>query len=336
MIVFLYGEDKFRISEKLKQLKKHFYEKNKSKEIFTLDGENINCLSIDQKLKSQSLFTEKKLIIIYNIFKNQSKTLFTELLELFNSDKYQEELIIFVEDQLKLKKNEPHLILSQKEKKFTKSQKELFLFLKSQKYSLDEFKKLNKIELNNWILQNFLKDGFFIKKSDIEKIVSLLGDNLEILTKEIKKLKYYKDKSKEIKTEDLKVLSSYELSENIFNLTDALGTNNKNLFLKILENQLLSGINELYLLTMIYRHLKIIFQVKFLYAENFNQKDIIAILKLHPFVLQKAMQQSKNFSLFQLKNYLNKLLELDYKIKIGQGNFKLLIMLIFNRVENKL
>jgi DNA polymerase-3 subunit delta len=72
------------------------------------------------------------------------------------------------------------------------------------------------------------------------------------------------------------------------------------------------------LLGMIVRQFRIMIQVKELNGQGLNQQEIAAKLKLHRFVVKKAVRQAMNFSMEQLEAIYRKLLETDIAIKTGQ------------------
>jgi DNA polymerase-3 subunit delta len=84
-------------------------------------------------------------------------------------------------------------------------------------------------------------------------------------------------------------------------------------------HQLLNeGEHPLALLGMIVRQFRILIQVKELTERGLSQQDIATRLKLHRFVVQKAVRQAMNFSLEQLEVIYQKLLDTDMAIKTGQ------------------
>lgn len=119
--------------------------------------------------------------------------------------------------------------------------------------------------------------------------------------------------------------------DNIFALTDAIGARDKALAAKLLEEQFELGANAIYLLTMITRQIKIILQVRQALDLGQSSRQIITELKLNPYVAQKAIEQSRHFSLNALKIIFDKLVEIDYKIKTGQGEPQVLLGLLISK-----
>ena len=75
MIIFFHGPDNFRLSRAVKEIKNKFIREIDPGEnaITVIDGENMSLKEFIDKTSSNSLFTEKRLIIINNILKTKKK-----------------------------------------------------------------------------------------------------------------------------------------------------------------------------------------------------------------------------------------------------------------------
>src|SRR3989338_9488677 len=97
MIIFLYGQDNYRSRQKLKEIISHYQEVNKSGLNFRLfDGQDSNYQEFKDEFQQFSMFREKKLIVLKNVFENQAfKDSFLE-----NSKKFAEsdDIIVFQEE----------------------------------------------------------------------------------------------------------------------------------------------------------------------------------------------------------------------------------------------
>ena len=170
-------------------------------------------------------------------------------------------------------------------------------------------------------------------------IVSLLGSDLWQIDNEVDKLVNYKlglepkmikgGKPAEIEAQDVEKLVRGQLDENIFALTDAISNKNKGLALKLLEEQYGAGLADTYLMTMIIRQFRILLQTRQALDSGLTSRQIISNLRLHPFVVQKSINQVRNFNLQTLKDILNKLTQIDYRVKTGQADVRTMLDLLF-------
>lgn len=300
MIFFFYGEDSFRAKNKIDAIKDKFKASvDKSGiSLINLDGEILTLDDFLKNTESQGFFTSKKLIIIKNIFDNKNlKILEKPLIEYLAKQKDAVE--------------ENYLIFWQVSKPNPKNS--LYKALTKFKY-VEEFPKLSSDKINTWLKKEIASRNKTISQEAALTLLSFVGENLWQLEQEINKLVHFSPNT-EISLNDVKSIVQAKSDDNIFNLVDALGKKNKALALKLLESQLDSGANSLYLLTMIARQFRLLIKVKLFSAKIDNSFAIAQGLKIHPFVAKKTLEQSKLYSLEDLKKIYQLLLELDFKLK---------------------
>ncbi len=309
MIIFFFGEDNFRIKQKLKQVRQHFV-KNIDLGSFSLeeiDGEKTTVAEISQKLNTGSLFTKKRMIVVKNVFKNKQDELFKYLIDLSKKERdSKSNALVFIDENLENSK------LKENAKKF-------FLILKKQPYS-QEFKALDHKQVLNFVKDIFSQKNQAINPSALSLLVEKTGNDLWRLSNEINKLCALA-KNRQIEINDINTLVSSEFEEKIFILIDAFFEKRKSIAYKILHEQFSAGLSPEYILTMLIRQIRILLEVKSAQKTTSNEK-LAAILNLHPFVVKKSLMQINKFSFIDLKNIFNNLVEIEYKNKTGQANLK--------------
>jgi len=183
-------------------------------------------------------------------------------------------------------------------------------------------------ELVAWVKKRAQAEKAVFQPKALELLVAMVGNDLWQLDAEIKKLAHYK-KEQEINAEDVDLLVKGKFNDDIFQLMDAIGNKNRKRALKLFQDQIDSGANDVYLLTMLERQFRINLQIKEVLNEGVAMPNQIATeLGLHPFVVQKTMQQCQGFSLPQLKDIYKKLLDFEIKLKTSKINFELLFDLL--------
>lgn len=312
MIFFLYGQNTRLSRKKLAELREGFISKidRESSSVSTLDGATISFKDLQTALATGSLFVKKRLVIIENIFANRNAKLFSELLDYLkkhNSEQEDDNAIIFWAEELNTK-NEP----------LKAGAKPLFTWLSQQKY-VQEFKQLNNEQLIAYIKREFQANKQTISSGALQALSAASGNDLWRLDNDIHKLSNYFGAGQEVSLDAVKELTTDIIAENIFAFTDALSAKNKKQALRLFEEQLAAGLSEEYLLTMLVRQFKILLQIKDAQLNKLSAAQSAAQTKLHPFVVQKAWSAAGNFSERELKDYFNRLLEIDYKNKTGQG-----------------
>lgn len=307
MLFFLYGEDDYRSNEKLKQIKEKFIEKvdESGYNIVTLD-EKITVEKFTKEFSQTGFLASKKLIIIKNLLKQTlTKDLaevVLEYLDKFKNDQ-EENIIVFYENNL------PH----SRNNALTGDKLKVFKKLINFKYS-QEFNKLPDYKVIEWIQEKFKESEKNIDKNLADKLFALIGNNLRFLNNEISKIANY-NKGKEIEEESVDKLASASLNDDIFLFSDKLANKQKAEAVRLLNEQLQSGANPVYLLTMIIRQFRILLQIKAALEDNVSQASLAKHLSLHPFIIKKSATSAQLYSLEDLKLIYRKLLNLEKNIK---------------------
>jgi DNA polymerase-3 subunit delta len=259
-----------------------------------------------------------------------------------NKESCRENTVIFWDKKIKTKKGKSEKIVmidsSGREVVLTKKREKWFEYLKKQDY-FQEFTSFSNLEVSRWVKEKFREQELVINNDALQLLISITGNNLWQLDKEINKLINYKkgmalndSPGKEISLSEVKDLVHGFFDEDIFSLTDAISNQNKNIAIKLLEKQFNSGVNEYYLLNMMVRQIKIMLQIKQSLELGESSKKMISSLKLHPFIIQKGISQARRFSLESLKRSLSDLAEIDFCLKTGKGEAKTMLDLFVLRV----
>jgi len=320
MIIFLHGADTFRSRRLLQEMKNKFIaETDKDAgSLILVDGHETSLKDLTEKINTGSLFVKKRLVVISDIFKNKKANIFTELTDYLKKFTQTEEvIIIFIDEEIGGKDNS-----------LKTDVKKLFTFLGKQKF-VQEFKPLNNLQLMAFIKKEAARYGKEFLAKAAARLLVTSGSDTWVIAREIKKLSFY-SQTNIITEQDVKELCVGSISEDIFSLTDALSTKNKELALRLLEEQYLAGLSDEYLIAMLIRQIKILLQIKSLLDAGVNPNNIGDKIKLHPYVVKKGLSQAKNFSAITLKEILNNLVRLDFANKTGQSQIKTELMLLIS------
>jgi DNA polymerase III subunit delta len=180
-----------------------------------------------------------------------------------------------------------------------------------------EFKVPKDWELPGWIQQRAASMAGSLSSQATQMLAGLIGPDLRLLDLEIQKLLLYAD-GRQVVAEDVLALVSRAREVNVFDLVDSVGRRETDRALKLLHQMLDDYEAPLYLLAMLARQVRILIQVSELQAQFLGKPEIITRLKLHPYVVEKAMDQARNFEMSQLEAAHQRLLEADWAIKTGE------------------
>lgn len=313
MIILLYGEDNFSSEVKLNKLKKEFFTKNTSNASSSVFDFNEGDFSNEIKIaiRSNGLFAKESLVVVKNLL--DQKNIFVK-----------EDILNFLVNNLNNINSSTDLLIFWESKNPKKNNK-LFKWLKSNIKS-EEFIKLKENQLSKWVKDRFLSLGVEIAGDIVDMLVINNKDNLNTLNNEIIKIATLigKDKITESLSIEIKKLINSKFEANIFETIEFLSSGNKQKALEMLHKQLDKGDDPFYILSMyIYQFRNLLKIAQFYFMGNTNQYEIASLAKLHPFVVQKGMQQLRGFNLEKLKTIYRELEKIDQQAKIGKVSVEL-------------
>jgi DNA polymerase-3 subunit delta len=285
MIILLHGEDIYRMKRKVAEIMEEHKQKHKSGlNLRYLEGKNIGFDDLRNEMLGASMFKEKKLVVVSDLFSNSK--LKEDMLEKGK---------VFVDSDNVLLLTERASILK----------KEKLLSFLEKEGKIQEFEPLKGVKLNSWIKKEVEELKGEIEEGALQKLIEYIGGDLWQMENEIKKLVSYSKKISEKDVDDM-VKPKYE--SNIFDTIDAIAVKDKKKAIKLLKEHIQKGDSVLFLLAMIASQIRNIISVK---ADS-------GVTGMHPFVLRKATLQAKNFSIEDLKRIYRKIVDLDSEIKVGK------------------
>ena len=294
MIYLIYGLKDFVIKKHIKAIKDKFNEES----INNYDLNITDIKDIIDDANTISLFSDQKLIICDNstIFTAAAKA--SNILESYLENPNENTTIIFALNQEKID---------------------------SRKKSVKTIKKIGKIiECNENINPTeFIKkefNNYQINNKEINLLRDRVGDNLDLLSHEIEKIKIYKDNDKIITEEDIINLTHKNIEINIFTLIDYIISNNKDKALEIYYEMLKQNEEPIKIIVILANQFRIMYQSKELLKRGLSEKDIADTLKVHPYRVKLALQNSRKYDSKMLLSYLNDLANMDLDIKSGKIN----------------
>lgn len=291
MIYFIYGEDSYRSKMKLGEIIEGYKKVHKS---------GLNLIYIDpsagsgqvsfkdfyNNLRMTSMFAEKKLIVLKNVFDN---------------DKFQEE---FLEEIKPLEELKDIIVIYEEN---APDQRTKFFKTLQKNTKCQEFKFLQPAMLRKWVTEEFDKNKVKVNPDALDLMVNFIGADLWRMANEINKLSNYKINST-VKREDVELLIKPDVENDIFKTIDALVSKDKKIALNLLHKHLDNGEAPLKLLAM----------VAYQFRNLLSVKESGKNCGLHPYVFQKTYYMCQNFSMDKLKKIYQKIFQIDSDIKIGK------------------
>ena len=295
MVYLLFGTKDYSINNEIKKICKNIDEMNISR----YDLNNDLTSLVIEDAKTISLFGDKKIVIAdnANMF-TASTSKDSEIIEdyLKNINEYTDLIFIVHSDKIDARK------------KITKAIKE--------KGKIIEFNDdLDAVSL----IRKLFKD-YNIEYSDIKLLIDRVGNNPLIITNEINKIKIYKGNDKNITSEDILNLTNKIIEIDVFKLIDYIVRKDKENALELYNEMLKVNEEPIKIIVILANQFRIMYQSKELLKKGYSEKDIASILKIHPYRVKLAIQNSRNYTSEMLLKYLNDLADIDIGIKTGTIN----------------
>lgn len=306
MLLFVYGDDTFRVQEKVKQLVKAFREKFDSTGLnlveFPRNKKTIELGEVMGAVHSLPFLGQRRMVVIRELIDSTKKGEMESWVDGFMRTP-DSTIVVFWES------TEPKAL----EKK--PLYQELVGLAEVHRYILPQ---LQGTELSRWVETRVKERGGVMAASVLRGLVERIGANLWQMDNEIQKLVAYAGgQSITAAMVDELVYASFE--GKIFQLIDAISQKRSADAIRLLQEERWSGVNDHYLLTMLGRQVRILLGARAMLAENprATSQELAVMLDIHPFVAQKALTQARGFSLEHLKAVHDLLFEFDIAMKTG-------------------
>lgn len=302
-----YGEELYLLESCVKKIKSLFGETVKGINFVNIDETNLS--SIISEMETPAFGYEKKLIIAKNsgLVKKEGKRVNAELADI------RKRLNEYIENNLGAIKQSVILVIIEDDI----SKSDLTSTIEKNGASVKfEYQKPMQIEARIKSICNGYKVN--IDSATLRYFIEACGTNMQELINEIRKLIEYAGPNGTINKEDIDKLSIKKLESVIFELTDNLGKKQIKQALDVMNNLIYQKEPIQKILITLYNHFKKLYFVSL--AVNSN-RDVTEVLNLKPnqaFLVGKYKTQARYFKKTELKNFLQKLIDLDYGFKIGQ------------------
>lgn len=303
----LYGEELFLLETCLKKIKTNFGSLQEGINYIKIDDTNVDKMIFE--LETPAFGFEKKLVVARNtgLFKKEGKKKTSVNSELINKiaqylEKNINELenstvIVFVEEETE--KNELYKVIEK-----------IGLVCNFESLKLPQVSTRIKAICNAYKVN--------IDDATLKYFIENVGLDMQNVINEIRKLIEFAGPNGTIKKEDIDKLSIKVLESVIFDLTDNLGKKDIKKSIEVLNNLIYQKEPIQKILVTLYNHFKKLYIVKL--CEKYN-KNVAECLNLKPnqsFLINKYKMQCNYFSEQELRNFLSRLIDLDYNYKIGK------------------
>ncbi|MFZ5391638.1 MAG: DNA polymerase III subunit delta [Patescibacteria group bacterium] len=350
MFYLIHGPDIFRAQQYIEELILT-HQKVGDISVKKIDGQTTDNNQLTTFLEPLQLFSNQQILVIKNILSNKKNKTLPELILKYLENPDPNNTIILWEqapiDQRtsfykkivkiskKIKNNSPKshpidsLEIGNLMSAAVRSREGK---IGNWKLEILSFPLLKQSELITWLSQYCKEKKINITPDALRQLIFKNPDT-GFLHQEVKKLATFSHN--QITIESVNSLTPASNQEIIFNLTDQLGSKQKNQAHRAALNLLKKGEQPQMIIAALFSHFSNLINIKQLIDKKNSNTDIKNKTKLHPFVIEKCLRQCQNFSLADLKKIIGLIAQADINLKSGQSDFESEIFkIIFFEYEN--
>ncbi len=312
-----FGEEEYLMNETIDLIKiKHIEPSLETLNFTTIEGKDATIDLVINACETLPFMSSKKIVVLKDI---------TMLLE--NEDKAAEDELYKYLDDLG-----SYLLLIIIDNNVKKSSKLYKYFNKTNKAV--EFSNLKGKDLNTWIERILKKNNRFMNFSNLnyftqQTAYSSRNSNLTLydLENELLKLVNYATES-EITKDDISKVLIKSIDTNIFDLLAGINRGDSHSALVIFNDMYMQNEPIQRILVMITRQIRLMLGYKLYKNKGYGEGEIQDKLQIKRYEYSKISSQSREYSISQLENILDKILILDKQLKTTSTDEKILMEML--------
>jgi DNA polymerase-3 subunit delta len=293
-VYYFYGEETYLIHSVLNEIQTHCLGEGPAD--FNLDVfyySEINAQQILDTAETLPMFSPKRLVVVKQI--NELKAKDQEILLQLIEKPIDTTCVVFIGKKIDARKKFFKLLVEQN--------------------AVVKFDPPPVADVPMWV-QKMTKDrGLKIGREAQDILIQMVGNSLTDMDNEIQKLSQYIGERTEIAALDVRAVVSKHRMESVFDLTKSIAEQDRARSLYFLANLLDQGENELGILALIARHVRILNLVKEGIKEGITASQLASRVGVPPFYINQYIQQARYWSEDRLEHLHKALLLTDKALK---------------------
>lgn len=303
-IFFLFGNDEFAISRRLKEFESDFTDPT-SADMNTarLEARSVSEDDLGNALNAMPFLAKRRLVLLANpSSKYNNPPLRKKFLEFIGKAPESTRLVMY--EAVDPRDAEKHWLVKWAEKNNK--------LIQSRAFMLPRLK-----DMAGWIVNETKNQGGQIVPRAAEMLKDMVGVDTRQAGMEIAKLLAYVNWSHPVTVEHVEAVCIVTSQQSVFDFVDALANGNGKSAQHLLH-RLLESEDEFSLWGMVVRQFRLLIQAREVLDGNGNKDEVAKALGVHPFVAEKAAQQASRFSIETLEAIYHRLLTIDERVKTSQ------------------
>lgn len=294
-VYLLYGEEAYLKKQYKDKLRAAMLSPDDTMNYAYYEGKGANVKEIIDLAETLPFFAERRLIVLEDtgFFKNATADLADYIKEMPETT-----AMIFVESEVD-------------------KRGKLFKAVQSKGRAV-ELGRQDENTLLRWIMGSVKKEGKQITEATIRHFLTKVGTDMENIQKELEKLFCYVLEKETITTEDVETICTTHITNQIFNMVDAVADKKQREALGYYYDLLALKEPAMRILALFTRQFKLLLEVKVLTKQGFDRKDVASKTGVPPFAVGKYQDQAKRFSQKELRGILEESADIDEGVKTGK------------------
>jgi DNA polymerase-3 subunit delta len=301
---FLFGNDEFAITRKLKEFESDFTDPT-SADMNTarLEARSMSEDDLNNAVNAMPFLAKRRLVLLQNpSSKYNNPNARKKFLEFLEKAPETTRLVMF--ESVEPKEAEKHWLVKWAEKNNKLMQAKAFM--------LPRLK-----DMAGWMINETKNQGGKMDPRAAEMLKDMVGVDTRQAGMEIAKLLAYVNWERPVMAQDVEAVCIVTSQQSVFDFVDALANGNGKSAQHLLH-RLLESEDEFALWGMVIRQFRLLIQAREILDGRGNQNDVARALGVHPFVAEKTTQQAARFSIESLEYVYRKLLAIDEGVKTSQ------------------
>jgi len=303
-IYFLFGNDEFAISRRLKEFEADFTDPS-SADINTarLDARSMSENDLNMAVNAMPFLARKRLVLLANpSSKYNNATSRKKFLEFIG--KVPDTTQLVMHESVEPRELNKHWLNKWAERNSKLIQTKAFLL-----------PRLG--DMTGWIVNETKNQGGQIEPRAAEMLKDMVGVDTRQAGMEIAKLLAYVNWTRPVTSQDVEAVCIVTSQQSVFDFVDALSNGNGRAAQHLLH-RLLESEDAFALWGMVIRQFRLLIQAREILDGRGNKDDVVRALGVHPFVAEKTSGQAGRFSVEFLEQVYRQLLSIDEAVKTGQ------------------
>jgi len=308
-LFFLFGNDEFAITRKLKDFESDFTDPTSAvMNTARLDARSMNENDLNTAVNAMPFLAKRRLVLLsnpsakYNNVSSRKK--FLEFIE-----KSPDTTRVVMYESVEPREAEKHWLNKWAEKNDK--------LIQTKALMLPRLK-----EMTGWIINETKNQGGQIEPRAAEMLKDMVGVDTRQAGMEISKLLAYVNWARQVKVTDVEAVCIVTSQQSVFDFVDALSNGNGKSAQHLLH-RLLESEEPFTLWGMVVRQFRLLIQAREILDGRGNKDDVARALGVHPFVAEKTSGQAAHFSMEALEAIYHRLLKIDEGVKTGQVTLEL-------------